>query len=139
MSDQCITSEDRLSADTDGELTLQVTGQETKHAFTTRARIARNAAELDDPDPLPILRRPHENREEQRGIENIEAEVPELTLDEAASEACVERSREESDVATARGEDVKTLVSYLVEAGEYDSVSAAVRPSFREHLSYERH
>jgi len=58
VSDQYITSEDHLPADTDGEISLQVTDQETKHIFTTRARIARDAAELDDPDPLTILRGP---------------------------------------------------------------------------------
>ena len=138
MNDQYITSEDHLPADTDGELTLQVTDQDTKHIFTTRARIARDAAELDDPDPLTILRGPHENREEQWYIDIIEAEVSEPTLDEATLEACFERSREGSNVLTARGEDVKTLVSYLVETGEYDSVSTAVRSLLRAHLSETR-
>jgi hypothetical protein len=138
MNDQYITSEDHLPADTDGELTLQVTDQDTKHIFTTRARIARDVAELDDPDPLTILRGPHENREEQWYIDIIEAEVSEPTLDEATLEACFERSREGSNVLTARGEDVKTLVSYLVETGEYDSVSTAVRSLLRAHLSETR-
>ena len=138
MSDQYITSEDHLPADTDGEISLQVTDQETKHIFTTRARIARDAAELDDPDPLTILRGPHENREEQWYIEIIEADISEPTVDEATLEACFERSREGSNVLTARGEDVKTLVSYLVETGEYDSVSNAVRSLLREHLSETR-
>ena len=138
MSDQYITSEDHLPADTDGEITLQVTDQETKHIFTTRARIARDAAELNDPDPLTILRGPHENREEQWYIEVIEADISEPTVDEAALEACFERSREGSNVLTARGEDVKTLVTYLVETDEYDSVSNAVRSLLREHLSETR-
>ena len=138
MSDQYITSEDHLPADTDGEISLQVTDQETKHIFTTRARIARDAAELDDPDPLIILRGPHENREEQWYIEIIEADISEPTVDEATLEACFERSREGSNVLTARGEDVKTLVTYLVETGEYDSVSTAVRSLLGEHLSETR-
>jgi Arc/MetJ-type ribon-helix-helix transcriptional regulator len=138
VSDQYITSEDHLPADTDGEITLQVTDQETKHIFTTRARIARDAAELNDPDPLTILRGPHENREEQWYIEVIEADISEPTVDEAALEACFERSREGSNVLTARGEDVKTLVTYLVETDEYDSVSNAVRSLLREHLSETR-
>ena len=138
MSDQYITSEDHLPADTDGEISLQVTDQETKHIFTTRARIARDAAELDDPDPLTILRGPHENREEQWYIEIIEADISEPTVDEATLEACFERSREGSNVLTARGEDVKSLVTYLVETGEYDSVSTAVRSLLGEHLSETR-
>ncbi|MBB6646355.1 hypothetical protein [Halobellus ruber] len=138
MSDQYITSEDHLPADTGGEITLQVTDGETKHIFTTRARIARDAAELDDPDPLTILRGPHENREEQWYIEIIEADISEPSIDEATLEACFERSHEGSNVLTARGEDVKTLVAYLVETGEYDSVSTAVRSLLREHLSETR-
>ena len=138
MSDQYITSEDHLPADTDGEITLQVTDQRTKHIFTTRARIARDAAELDDPDPLTILRGPHENREDRWYIEVIEADISEPTVDEAALEACLERSREGSNVLTARGEDVKALVAYLVETGEYDSVSNAVRSLLRDHLSETR-
>ena len=39
---------------------------------------------------------------------------------------------------TARGEDVKTLVAYLVETGEYESVSNAVRSLLRDHLSETR-
>ena len=39
---------------------------------------------------------------------------------------------------TARGEDVKTLVTYLVETGEYDSVSTEVRSLLGEHLSETR-
>jgi hypothetical protein len=45
-------SDGRLPADTGGELTIQVTHQETKHSFTTRARIARDADEPDDSDPV---------------------------------------------------------------------------------------
>ncbi|GGJ00466.1 hypothetical protein GCM10008995_07880 [Halobellus salinus] len=138
MSDQYITSEDHLPADTAGEISLQVTDQETKHIFTTRARIAREAAELDDPDPLTILRGPHENREERWYIEIIEADISEPTVDEATLAACFERSREGSNVLTARGADVKTLVSYLVETGEYDSVSTAIRSLLGEHLSETR-
>jgi Arc/MetJ-type ribon-helix-helix transcriptional regulator len=138
VSDRYITSEDHLPADTDGEITLQVTDQETKHIFTTRARIARDAADLSDPDPLTILRGPHENREEQWYIEIIEAEVGEAAVDEELLRACLERSREGSNVLTARGDDVKTLVTYLVESGEYESVSVAVRSLLRDHLAQTR-
>jgi len=138
VSDQYITSEDHLPADTDGELTLQVMDQETKHIFTTRARIARDPSELTDPDPLTILRGPHENREEQWYIQIIETDVGEVSVDETVLKECFEESQEGSNVLTARGEDVKTLVSYLVETGEYDSVSTAVRSLLREHLSETR-
>jgi Arc/MetJ-type ribon-helix-helix transcriptional regulator len=138
VSDQYITSEDHLPADTDGEITMQVMDQETKHIFTTRARIARDPAELSDPAPLTILRGPHENREEQWYIEIIETDVEETSIDEDVLRECFRQSREGSNVLTARGEDVKTLVSYLVETGEYDSVSTAVRSLLRDHLSETR-
>jgi len=135
VSDQYITSEDHLPADTSGEISLQVMDQATKHIFRTRARIARDPDTLNDPDPLTILRGPHENREEQWYIEILETQVEEPNVDEAVLRECLQESREGSDVLTARGEDVKTLVSYLVETGEYSSVSNAVRSLLRDHLS----
>jgi hypothetical protein len=138
VSDRYITSEDHLPDDTDGEITLQVMDQETKHIFSTRARIARDAADLVDPSPLTILRGPHENREEQWYIEVLETDVGETTVDDAVLRRCLERSKTESNVLTARGEDIKTLVSYLVETGEFESVSVAVRSLLREQLSQSR-
>jgi len=135
VSDRYITSEDHLPADTSGELTLQVMDQATKHIFMTRARIARDPESLADPDPLIILRGPHENREEQWYIEILETKTEEPSVNETVLKECLRESREGSDVITARGEDTKTLVSYLVETGEYSSVSNAVRSLLRDHLS----
>jgi len=143
MSDQYITSEDHLPADTSGELTLQVMDQETKHIFTTRARIARDPDELTDPDQLTILRGPHENREEQWYIEIIETDVGEASVDETVLKECFEESQEGSDVLTARGLAVTLLkrsvplpsgypteITRLVEA-ELERYGVAVRTGDR--------
>ncbi len=41
-------------------------------------------------------------------------------------------------MVTVRSEDVRALVTYLVETGEYDSVSEAVRTFVTQHLSETR-
>ena len=135
MTKEYTTSEDHVPADTSGEVTIQVTDEQTKEIFETRARIAPTAAELDDPAPLTITRGPHESTEDEWYIEIIETDVGEPEIDEDLLRECLRESREESNVITARSEDVKALVSYLVETGEYDSLSVAIRSMLREHLS----
>lgn len=134
-----ITSEDHVPDDTSGEVTIQVTDQETKEIFTTRARIAPTATELSNPQPLTILRGPHENVEDQWYIEFLDTEVgggaSEVDLD--LLRECIQESREGSNVVTARSADVKAMLSYLVESGEYDSISVAVRSLLRDHLASE--
>ncbi|WP_424009317.1 hypothetical protein [Haloferax denitrificans] len=138
MSPQYITSEDHLPADTGGEVTVQVTNQETKEIFQTRARLSRDSHDLDDPEPLTVLRGPHENVEEQWYIEIIEADLDGAPVDDGVLDRCIEQSRTQSDVVTVRSEDVRALVTYLVETGEYDSVSEAVRTFVTQHLAETR-
>ncbi|GAA0281683.1 hypothetical protein [Halobacterium noricense] len=135
MSTTYITSEDHVPEDTDGEVTIQVTDQETKEIFQTRARLSRQADELDDPDMLTIMRGPHENTEEQWYIEVIETEPSTRPIDEAVLRKCIRESQSKSNVVTVRSEEVRALATYLVEVGEYDSVSEVVRTVFLNHLS----
>lgn len=134
-----ITSEDHVPEDTSGEVTIQVTDQETKEIFTTRARIAPTAAELSNPQPLTILRGPHENVEDQWYIEFLDTDVSGAggEVDTDLLRRCIQESRDGSNVVTARSEDVKSMLSYLVESGEYDSISVAVRSLLRDHLASE--
>lgn len=134
-----ITSEDHVPDDTSGEITIQVTDQETKEIFETRARIAPTAAELANPQPLTILRGPHENVEDQWYIQFLDADIggDGVDVDTDLLRECLEQSREGSNVLTARSEDVKAMVQYLVESGEYESVSVAVRSLLRDHLAEE--
>lgn len=138
MSTTYITSEDHLPEDTTGEVTIQVTDQETKEIFQTRARLSRQADDLDDPDTLTIMRGPHENTEEQWYIEVIETEPSTRPIDEAVLDKCITESQLESNVVTVRSEEVKALATYLVEVGEYDSVSEVVRTVFLNRLSETR-
>lgn len=134
-----ITSEDHVPDDTSGEITIQVTDQETKEIFETRARIAPTAAELSNPQPLTILRGPHENVEDQWFIEFLDSDVGgrNVDVDTDLLRRCLQQSREGSNVLTARSEDVKAMLQYLVENGEYDSISVAVRSLLRDHLADE--
>lgn len=134
-----ITSEDHVPDDTSGEVTIQVTDKATKEIFRTRARIAPTAGELSNPQPLTILRGPHENVEDQWYIEFLDADVGGggMDIDTELLRDCLERSRDGSNVLTARSEDVKAMVQYLVDSGEYDSVSVAVRSLLRDRLAEE--
>ena len=134
-----ITSEDHVPEDTSGEVTIQVTDKATKEIFRTRARIAQTAGELSNPQPLTILRGPHENVEDQWYIEFLDADVGSggMDVDTDLLRECLDESRDGSNVLTARSEDVKTMVQYLVDSGEYDSVSVAVRSLLRDRLAEE--
>ncbi|WP_424005749.1 hypothetical protein ACOZ4I_20110 (plasmid) [Haloarcula salina] len=113
--------------DTDGEIRLQVTDTDTKEIFVTRARVSRSATDLDDPEPLTVVRGPHENIKEDWHIEILESN-PELDdIDDEILRDCIEYSRNESNVINARSEDARALLQYLVAVGEFESVSDAVR------------
>lgn len=135
MTEKYTTSEDHLPEDTSGEVTIQVMDEQTKEIFETRARIAPTPGELTDPVPLIVTRGPHESIEEEWYIEIIETGVGDRDVDEGVLRDSIRRSREDSNVITARSEDVKALLTYLVETGEYSSLSVAVRSILREHLS----
>lgn len=121
------TAEENLPEDTDGEIRLQVTNTDTKEIFVTRARVSRSESDLQDPEPLTVVRGPHENIEEDWYIEVLESN-PELDeVDEDILRECIEYSRTESNVINARSEDARALLQYLVAIEEFDSVSDAVR------------
>lgn len=134
MTTEYATSEEHLPEDLSGDVTLQVTDKATKEIFVTRARIARDAEELADPDPLTVVRGPHENIEEQWFIQII-ADAEGARIDRDVLRESIRRSREDSNVVNARSDDLRALLLYLVETGEYDSVSAAVREIIHDHLA----
>jgi hypothetical protein len=128
------TAEENLPDDTDGEIQLQVTDTDTKEIFMTRARVSQSATELDDPEPLTVVRGPHENIKEDWHIEILEAN-PELDeIDEEILRDCIEYSRTESNVINARSEDARAMLQYLVAIEEFDSVSEAVRTIISAHM-----
>lgn len=135
MTAEYTTSEEHLPEDLSGDITLQVTDTETKEIFRTRARIAREHEELTDPESLTIVRGPHENTEEQWYIDILEADIDLEEIDRELLRECIQKSRDESNIVNARSDDLRALLVYLVETGQYQSVSEAVRAILREHLA----
>jgi hypothetical protein len=129
------TSEEYLPDDTDGEVTLQVTDAESREIFQTRARVSRVRDDLSSPDPLTVVKGPHENIEEQWYIEILETEEPRGDVDTDLLERCIVEAREESDLVNARSEELRALISYLVRTGEFDSLSDAVRSLLSKQLT----
>lgn len=134
MTAEYTTSEEHLPEDLEGEVTLQVTDAKTKEIFTTRAQIAHEPEELTDPESLTIVRGPHENTEEEWYIDILEADVDRLEIDRELLQECVRKSHE-TNIVNARSDDLRALLVYLVETGQYQSVSEAVRAILREHLT----
>jgi len=139
MSDEYVTSETNLPPDPErDEISIQVTDTETKEIFSTRARVSRDPDELADPDPLTVVKGPHENTEEQWYIEVLETDIDAESVDRETLERVMDATADDPNVINTRSEEVKTLLRYLVETEEYGSVSEASRKILYEHLS-ERH
>ncbi|SEH51446.1 MULTISPECIES: hypothetical protein [Halopenitus] len=133
-----VTSETNLPPDPeDGEIRLQVTDQHTKEIFDTRARVSRDPESLSDPEPLTVLKGPHENVEERWYIDVIEADVEEPDVDVDLLESIMEETADQSTVINTRSAEVKTILLYLERTGEFDSVSEASRRLMLDHLAEE--
>lgn len=134
MTKEYITSEEHLPDDLRSEVTFQVTDRETKEIFTTRARVSEEASDLSDPDRLTVVRGPHENIEEEWYIEILEADVEGDRIDREALREAITRARVGSNIVNTRADDVTAILDYLVERGEFESVSDAARLMLRDHL-----
>lgn len=132
-----VTSEDELAEVPDEEVTIQITDKETKEIFETRAKIAAEPDELTEPNPLTIVRGPHENIQEEWYIEVLDAENSEREIDRELLRDSIEQSHDESNIVSARSDDLRSLLVYLVKTGEYASVSDGVREILFSHLSEE--
>jgi hypothetical protein len=115
-----VTFEEDLPTDTDGEVTLRAREAETGETVRARVRLSEDADSLSDPQPLTVVRDPREDVEDRERLRD-----------------CVERARRGSNVVNARSTDLKALLLYLVEEGEYDSVSEAVRRLVTDHVAAE--
>ncbi|MFC6718355.1 ubiD operon protein [Natrialbaceae archaeon GCM10025810] len=123
MSNQYITAEEHLPEAGEGETVLQIRDAETKKIFRSQVRIAKDADRLEHPEPLSVVKGPHENTREQWYVEFVdEREAVEERL-----ERLLREQREESNVLNTRSADLKVLLRYLVETGEYDSTAEAAR------------
>ena len=122
MSKEYITSEEHVPDD-EGEAVIQIRDAETKAIFRTRARVSRDPDGLEDPQPLSVVRGPHENRREQWYVELVDEDA----VEEDRLERLSREQREASNVVNTRSDDLKVLLRYLVETGHYESTAAAAR------------
>lgn len=133
MSNQYITAKEQLPESEKGETVLQVRDAETKKIFYSRVRIAKDPAELDQPDPLSVVKGPHENTKEQWYIEFID----ETTVTEDRLERLIREQQTRSNVINTRSNDLNVLLRYLVETGQYESTAEAARTLVLERLAEE--
>ncbi|QHS17713.1 hypothetical protein GWK26_11475 [haloarchaeon 3A1-DGR] len=133
-----VTSETNLPPDPeDGEIRLQVTDQHTKEIFDTRARVSRDPDSLEDPEPLTVLKGPHENVEERWYIDVIETDVEEPDVDVELLESIIDETAARNNVINTRSREVKAILLYLERTGEFESVSEASRQLMLDHLAEE--
>lgn len=137
MSSHYITSADHLPEEPQTETTLQITDAQTKRIFEARVRIAKDPAELTDPEPLTIVAGPHESVSETRYVELLD-ETDATGLDHELMAHLAAEQETASNILNTRSDDLKILLQYLVETGEYESTSAALREIAFDHLATEQ-
>ena len=135
MAGKYITSESNLPDNPEGEeIQLQVSDEETKEIFDIRAKIDRDPDNLTDPVALTVVKGPHENTEEEWYLDVLETDDGD-SIDTELLESTMNDVEEQSTVINTRSKEVKTLLQYLTEKGEFESVSEASRTIMLEYLS----
>lgn len=135
MVREYITSKNYLPDDPGEEVHLQLTDAETKEIFETRARLAREPDELSDPVKLVVRGGPHEDTHELWYAQLIETD--EDSVDQELLRECLESVEGGSEVINARSRDLKALLTYLVETGEFENHSEATRKLLWQQLAEE--
>ncbi|HET7325132.1 MAG TPA: hypothetical protein VFJ06_12445, partial [Halococcus sp.] len=110
-----VTAEDEVPEVPAEAVTIQVTDEETKEIFRTRATIAAEPDDLTDPAPLTVVRGPHENIQEQLYIEVLDAEMDGREIEQDLLRESIQQSRNGSNIVNARSDDLRALLVYLVE------------------------
>src|SRR6056297_1164052 len=136
MSNHYITAEEHLPDDAHTETTLQITDARTKRIFEARVRVARDPEELTDPQPLTVVAGPHESVSKEWYVELLD-EVDAAGLNEDLLRRLANDQETTSNIVNTRSDDLKVLLRYLVEAGEYDSTADALREVAFEYLATE--
>lgn len=131
MSSQYITAEEQLPETEGVETVLQVRDAETKEIFHTRARVAKEPSRLDRPEPLSVVKGPHEDTAERWFIEFVD----ESGSVEERLERLVAEQETRSNVVNTRSDDLNVLLRYLVETGHYGSTADAARELCFEQLA----
>lgn len=136
MAEEYVTSETNLPPNPEGEeILLQISDKDTREIFSTRARISRDPDRLADPVSLTVVKGPHENTKEQWYIDVLTADVGAETVDRDLLRTVMSDVNDDANIINTRSDEVKTLLSYLVETGRYSSVSQASRTIMFEYLS----
>ncbi|ELY81973.1 hypothetical protein C486_06236 [Natrinema gari JCM 14663] len=134
MSNHYITAEEHLPDEERTETTLQITDAETKRIFEARVRIAREPDDLTDPTPLTVVAGPHENVSKERYIELID-EIDSAGINEDLLRRLASDQDATSNIVNTRSDDLKVVLRYLVESGQYDSTAEALREISFQYLA----
>lgn len=126
MSNHYITAEEHLPDDAQTETTLQITDARTKRIFEARVRIAREPDDLTDPQPLTVVAGPHESVSKEWYVELLD-EIDAAGINEDLLRRLATEQESTSNIVNTRSDDLKVLLRYLVESGEYDSTADALR------------
>ncbi|MDS0477738.1 ubiD operon protein [Natrinema sp. 1APR25-10V2] len=137
MSNHYITAAEHLPDEERTETTLQITDAETKRIFEARVRIASEPDELTDPRPLRVVTGPHENVSEERYIELID-EIDSAGVNEDLLRRLASEQETASNIVNTRSDDLKVVLRYLVESGQYESTAEALRELAFQHLAENR-
>jgi hypothetical protein len=137
MSNHYITAEEHLPDDAQTETMLQITDARSKRIFEARVRIAREPDELTDPQPLTVVSGPHESVSKEWYVELLD-EVDATGIDEDLLRRLANDQETTSNIVNTRSDDLKVLLRYLVEAGEYDSTADALREIAFDYLAGEQ-
>ncbi len=134
MSNHYITAEEHLPDEDQTETTLQITDAETKRIFEARVRIASEPDELTDPRLLRVVTGPHENVSEERYVELID-EIDSAGINEDLLRRLANEQETTSNIVNTRSDDLKVVLRYLVESGQYESTAEALREIAFQYLA----
>ena len=136
MSTHYITAAEHLPDDEGAETTLQITDAQTKRIFEARVRIAREPDSLTDPRPLTVVAGPHESVSEEWYVELLD-EIDARGINEDLLRRLADEQETTSNIVNTRSDDLKVVLRYLVESGQYDSAADALRALAFEALADE--
>ncbi|MFD1562318.1 ubiD operon protein [Haloarchaeobius amylolyticus] len=135
--DHYITAEEHLPDEECTETTLQITDAETKRIFEARVRIAREPDELTDPQRLTVVTGPHETVSKEWYVELLD-EIDAAGINEDLLRRLAREQETTSNIVNTRSDDLKVVLTYLVESGQYESTAEALRELAFEQLAEDR-
>lgn len=135
-SDHYITSEEHLPDEECTETTLQITDAETKRIFEAHVRIAHEPDALTNPQRLTVVTGPHETVSKEWYVELLD-EIDAAGINEDLLRRLAREQETTSNIVNTRSDDLKVVLTYLVEVGQYESTAEALRELAFERLAEE--